>query len=336
MSPRRITGKSSRPVLASTAPRLLGAIAAALFLVLATSSWAQQTNGGTTSTTSGASGTSSSGGDGFGFDSNKDEPIEISAENGIEWKRDARTYTAHGNALAKQGDTSISADTLIAYLDEQNDLSHWEATGNVKIQTKQSTSYGDHADYQESTRLLVLTGRNLKVVTEKQTITARDQIEYWRDKKVVVAKGAVVMVRPEKNTTIHSDEATGYFRDKVDDPSTPENESADGGSELYQVDAQGHVRVDRKEQTGFSDHLAYNPQTEIAVLTGNVKILSKDNTYTGGRAELDLKNDISRLLPAQGQRVFTVIQPKKNNENTSNNNANGGTGAQPAPPPVTQ
>ena len=330
MSPRR-TG-SSRPFFAPAMPRLLGAISAALFLVIAASAPAQQSTDANAAT--GAATGTSSGGDGFGFDSNKDEPIEISAENGIEWKRDARTYTAHGNALAKQGDTSISADTLIAYLDENNDLSHWEADGNVKIQTKQSTSYGDHADYQESTRLLTLTGRTLKTVTEKQTITARDKIEYWRDKKVVVAKGAVVMVRPEKNTTIHADEATGYFRDKVDDPATPDNEAADGGSELYQVEAQGHVRVDRKEQTGFSDHLSYNPKTEIAVLTGNVKILSRDNTYTGGRAELDLKNDVSRLLPAQGQRVFTVIQPKKKNDNTSDNNS--GTGTQPAPPPVTQ
>jgi lipopolysaccharide export system protein LptA len=333
MSPPSTASRSSRPFLSSAAPRLLGAISAALFLVLAASASAQQSNDANT-TTGAASGTSSSGGDGFGFDSNKDQPIEISAENGIEWKRDARTYTAHGNALAKQGDTSISADTLVAYLDENNDLSHWQADGNVKIQTKQSTSYGDHADYQESTRLLTLTGRNLKTVTEKQTITARDKIEYWRDKKVVVATGAVVMVRPDKNTTIHSDEATGYFRDKVDDPATPENEAADGGSELYQVEAQGHVRVDRKEQTGFSDHLSYNPKTEIAVLTGNVKILSRDNTYTGGRAELDLKNDVSRLLPAQGQRVFTVIQPKKKNGNTTDSNS--GTGTQPAPPPVTQ
>ncbi len=250
-------------------------------------------------------------------------PIEISAENGIEWKRDTRTYTARGNALAQQGDTSIAADTLIAYLDDQDELSHWEALGNVRIQTDQSTSYGDHATYQESTRLLVLTGKNLKIVTERQTVTARDQIEYWRDKDVVVAKGAVVVVRPEKNTTIHSDEATAYFRDKLDDPATPEDETGDG-SEIYQIEAEGHVRVDRDERTGTSDHLAYNPETEIAVLTGNVVIHSKDNTYRGGRAELDMKNDISRLLPAQGQRVFTTIKPKD-----KTNDADAGT--QPVP-----
>lgn len=297
-------------------PLVLGAISAALILGLATAAWSQD------ATDSAAGGS----GGGFGLDNDNKDPIEISAENGIEWKRDARTYTARGNALAQQGNTSIAADTLIAYLDERDELSHWEAIGNVSIRTNQSTSYGDHADYRESTRLLVLTGNNLKVVTENQTVTARDQIEYWRDKDAVVAKGNVVIVRPQKNTIIKSDEATAYFRDKTDDPATPQDETGDG-SEVYQIEAEGHVRVDRKEQTAFSDHLAYNPDTEVAILTGNVVIHSKDNTYKGARAELDLRKDISRLLPAPGQRVFTTINPKNNDGNTD-------AGQQPVP--VTQ
>jgi lipopolysaccharide export system protein LptA len=296
-------------------PLVLGAVSAALILGLCSIAWSQD-----------ATDSAAGGGGGFGLDNDNKDPIEISADNGIEWKRDARTYTARGNALAQQGDSSIAADTLIAYLDEQDELSNWEAIGNVKIVTGQSTSYGDHATYQESTRLLVLTGNNLKVVTERQTVTARDQIEYWRDKDAVVAKGNVVIVRSEKNTVIKSDEATAYFRDKTDDPATPEDETGDG-SEVYQVEAQGHVRVDRKEQTAFSDHLAYNPDTEVAILTGNVVIHSKDNTYKGARAELDLQKDISRLLPAPGQRVFTTINPKNDDDNTD-------AGAQPAP--VTQ
>ena len=295
-------------------PLVLGAISAALILGLSSAAWSQDSTG---------SAAGGNGGGGFGLEDNNDDPIEISADNGIEWKREARTYTARGNALAEQGSTSIAADTLIAYLDEQDEIAHWEAIGSVKIQTSQSTSYGDHADYQESTRLLVLTGQNLKVVTENQTVTARDQIEYWRDKDAVVAKGNVVIVRPQKNTTIKSDEATAYFRDKTDDPATPEDETGDG-SEVYQVEAEGHVRVDRKDQTAFSDHLAYNPDTEVAVLTGNVVIHSKDNTYKGARAELDLQKDVSRLLPAPGQRVFTVINPKDEGNDTKS-------GAQPAP-----
>jgi lipopolysaccharide export system protein LptA len=298
-------------------PFVFGAISVALILGLASTAWSQDSTGAAAD---------GSGGGGFGLDNDNKDPIEISADNGIEWKRDARTYTARGNALAQQGSTSIAADTLIAYLDDNDELSNWEAIGNVKIQTSQSTSHGDHATYQESTRLLVLTGNNLKVVTESQTVTARDQIEYWRDKDAVVAKGNVVIVRSEKNTTIKSDEATAYFRDKTDDPATPEDETGDG-SEVYQVEAEGHVRVDRKEQTAFSDHLAYNPDTEVAILTGNVVIHSKDNTYKGARAELDLQKDVSRLLPAPGQRVFTTINPKNDDDNTD-------ASAQPAP--VTQ
>jgi lipopolysaccharide export system protein LptA len=307
MSPIGAITKATRPVV-------LGALSAAFILGLSAAAWSQETTA------------PAAGGGGFGLDNNNKDPIEISADNGIEWKRDSRTYTARGNALAQQGNTSIAADTLIAYLDDQDELSNWEAIGNVKIQTSQSTSYGDRAEYTEATRLLVLTGSNLKVVTDNQTVTARDQIEYWRDKDVVVAKGNVVIVRSQKNTTIHSDEATAYFRDKLDDPATPQDETGDG-SEIYQVEAQGHVRVDRKEQTAFSDHLAYNPESDVAILTGNVTIHSKDNTYTGARAELDLANDISRLLPAPGKRVFTTIRPKEDT-----NDANSST--QPAP--VTQ
>ena len=101
--------------------------------------------------------------------------------------------------------------------------------------------------------------------------------------------------------------------------SAREQVGEDGGSWV--------VRVDRKEQTAFSDHLAYNPDTEVAILTGNVVIHSKDNTYKGARAELDLQKDISRLLPAPGQRVFTTINPKNDDDNTD-------AGTQPAP--VTQ
>ena len=299
MSPNRLMPRLSLA-------RLLAAMSAASMLIVATSAWAQETTG--------------AGSGGASADSNSKEPTEISADNGIEWKRDTRTYTARGNAVAKQGDQTVSGDTLIAYLDAQDEVMRWEAIGNVKIVNNQSTSYGDHAEYTEAKRLLVLTGNNLKTVTENETVTARDRIEYWRDKEVVVAKGNVVIVQPKKNTTVHSDEATAFFRDKVDDPATPEDESGD--QEIYQIEAMGNVRVDRNDQTAFSDKLAYNPNTDIALLTGNVVVHDKENTYRGGRAELDMTKNISRLLPAaDGQRVITVIKPKEKSSSPGNNAA---------------
>ena len=48
-------------------------------------------------------------------------------------------------------------------------------------------------------------------------------------------------------------------------------------------------------------------QREIAVLTGNVVLVQGRSEFRGARAELDMKKGISRLLPAEGERVRTII-----------------------------
>ena len=76
MSPIGIITGGTRRLIA-------GAMAAALVLGLGSAAWPQET-------------TAPASGGGFGFDSDDSDPIEISADNGIEWKRDSRTYTARG------------------------------------------------------------------------------------------------------------------------------------------------------------------------------------------------------------------------------------------------
>ncbi len=235
----------------------------------------------------------------FGFD-DSGKPIEISAENGIEWRKDERIYIARGNALAIQGESSVQGDILTAYFGLDDKIARWVAEGNVTVKTSTSTSYGDIADYDAKTKVMVLTGKALKTVTEDEVVTARDQLEYWRDPEVVIAKGDVVIVQGK--TTIHANHAIGYFR-----------READGKKKMHQMDATGKVRIDKGKQTAFSDKLAYRPSTEIAILTGNVIIHDDGNRYEGGKAELDLKKDISRIL-AEGTsdgRVHTVIKPKE-------------------------
>ncbi len=48
----------------------------------------------------------------FGDDT---QPFELSADQGIEWRSNEKTYTARGNAVATQGSSSIAADTLVFY-----------------------------------------------------------------------------------------------------------------------------------------------------------------------------------------------------------------------------
>ena len=43
------------------------------------------------------------------------KPIEIHADQGIEWQSKNKAYIARGNAKAVQGDVSVLADMLTAY-----------------------------------------------------------------------------------------------------------------------------------------------------------------------------------------------------------------------------
>jgi lipopolysaccharide export system protein LptA len=234
------------------------------------------------------------------------QPIEISADNGIEWDRDAKTYTARGNAVASQGSAEIHADTLIASYSSGNssDIDHVVADGAVKIMNPNETAYGDHADYDRARQLLVLTGSGLKIESTAQTVTARDSFEYWQGQDAMVAKGGVVIAR-SNGTTIKSDNATSYFRKNAET----------GKREMFQVKAEGHVRIDTGKEIVTCQHAVFDPATQIAVLTGNVVLTQGRSEFRGARAEIDMKKGVSRLLPSPGQRVHTTIQPKNQNAN---------------------
>ncbi len=43
------------------------------------------------------------------------KPIDIAAEDGIEWQQNNHVYIARGHAKATRGDDTVVADTLYAY-----------------------------------------------------------------------------------------------------------------------------------------------------------------------------------------------------------------------------
>ena len=240
-----------------------------------------------------------------GFDLGGSDPIEISADNGIEWNRDAKTYTARGSAVAVQGSSELHGETLIAsYTTSRSEIEHVTADGAVKILSPSQTAYGDHAEYDRMKRLLVMTGSNLKIVNTDETVTARDQFEYWQDQDILVAKGDVFILKTD-GTKINGDKVTSYFR----------KDAVTGKRQSYQVKAEGHVRVDTGKEIATSERGVYDPKTKIAVLTGNVVITQNKNVFRGARAEIDMDKGISRLLPAEGQRVRSTIQPKSKSTN---------------------
>ena len=182
------------------------------------------------------------------------QPVEILADQNIEWQREQQRYIARGNASAKQGDTTVYADVLTAYYRPQpkpagapatsgtpaagaNDakpgsaapskgsdapqggtqIFRYEAEGHVRIVSPTDTAVGDKGIYDIDTGVLVLTGKGLKFTTPSETVTARDSLEYWDGKQMAVARGDAVAVTQDKRV-ITGDILTSYFVDNKAHP----------------------------------------------------------------------------------------------------------------------
>jgi len=234
-------------------------------------------------------------------------PLEINADDGIEWRRDEQVYIARGNALAVRGDISVYADEMRAHYRKiegaGTDVDIIDVLGNVRIVSPTATIYGDRGAYDVINGVLVLVGKDLRLIGEHDTLTARDSLEYWEKKKIAVARGDAEAVREDKR--IKADVLTAYFKPGADD-----------GLDLDRIEAFGNVRIVTAQEYVQGNHGIYFVEKEIATLDGDVKITREDNQLNGAYAEVNLKTGISQLLagppgsPKVG-RVRGLLVPKR-------------------------
>jgi len=233
-----------------------------------------------------------------------DEPIEITADGGIEWNREARTYAARGNAEARRGALSVHADALVAHYRERDDgrteVHLIEALGHVKIASETVTVTGDRAEYDVAGRTAVVTGEDLKLVTDADVITARDRLTYSSTTREAVAEGEVVVLRDKRK--LEADKITARLA-----------KGAEGKLELDTAEAEGNVRITTEREFVSADRGTYDAKRQFAVLTGGVKVTQNQNQLDGEYAEIDLKNGVSRMLgapPGQGSgKVRGLVLP---------------------------
>jgi lipopolysaccharide export system protein LptA len=132
-------------------------------------------------------------------------PVDITANEGIEWRQADQQVIARGNARASRGTVTVNADRLIAWYrkkgtngapqpaqataglaadtsTEGNEIYRLQAEGHVRIFTQTDVAQGDRATYDLDQAVLVMTGRNLKLTTPNDVLTARDDLEYWPQK----------------------------------------------------------------------------------------------------------------------------------------------------------
>ncbi|MFM7777766.1 MAG: LptA/OstA family protein, partial [Alphaproteobacteria bacterium] len=175
-------------------------------------------------------------------------PIEVTARDGIEWRQHEQLVIARGAARAVRGGVTIDADLLLARYRPRggapaearpqsegpggaSEIWRLEAEGNVVITTATDRAEGDRAIYDLDQAVMVLTGRNLRLTSPDNVLTARDSLEYWPQKRMAVARGdAVVVTKDDKR--VRADVLVAYFKEAPTEASgTPRPQPARSAGE---------------------------------------------------------------------------------------------------------
>jgi lipopolysaccharide export system protein LptA len=232
------------------------------------------------------------------------KPLEILADQGIEWRQNERVYIARGNAKATRGGVAVNADTLSAYYRPSSkpaaqqsqtqsalgggssEIYRIVAEGQVRIATETQTVYGDKAVYDVDNAVIVVTGRDLRLVTPRDLVTARDSLEWYDQRQVAVARGDAVAIREDRR--VRADVLQAQVVKPKDE----------GPSRISRVDAHGNVLVSTAQEVAQGATGVYNVDTGIVTLIGDVVIARGDDTGRGEYGVVDLNTNVSRLMPA--------------------------------------
>lgn len=229
------------------------------------------------------------------------QPLEIHADQGIEWRRDQRTYVASGNARAARGELELLADVLTAHYrdapDGSSEVYKITASGNVRLISPNETAQGDRGAYDVDNGIVVLLGEDLRFTTPREVITARDSLEYWEAKQMAVARGEAKAARDDRR--ISADVLAAHFQ--------PDQEEK---LQLARIEAYGNVLVKTAKEFARGDRGTYFVEKELATLQGAVKITRGENQLNGDYAEVNLVTGVSRLL-SDSSRVKGRILPSE-------------------------
>ena len=228
------------------------------------------------------------------MDLKKGEPVEITADDTLEWHRNELYFKATKNVKAVQGDTVLHAQTLTALYREGKDsgidIYRIEADASVKIVTGKTSAYGDHAIYNMDKGYAEMTGKKLRMLSEDQNVTARDKFEYWVNDGRLEAHGDVVAI--QQGDKIESDKMIAIF-----------TQDKSGKRVLKTMEAIGNVVITTPTEVLTGGRAIYRAVDDIAEINGHVTVSRGPNKLQGTRAQVNLKTNISKLFGGASQET---------------------------------
>lgn len=236
-----------------------------------------------------------------------DKPVEIEADQQLEWLRNDNKFRATGNVVITQGDTIINGDTAEAEYDKTQGpsaLTTMIVTGNVVIHTGENVIHAEEAQYDTRTEILNLRGKTVTLKSPSGDVTSVNGMDYFAKERKAVSKGAATVT--QKTETLKAQSLTAWMNEK---------------NELSRAEAVGNVVITQKTEDGTNIAQAqrgtYDAAKQIAVLTGDVKLTQGQNYMQGDKATINLATGYSSLQNNQGTggRVRAIFTPDSDNGN---------------------
>jgi len=234
--------------------------------------------------------------------SKEDEPIEIYADNGIEWHKNEKKYIAIGNAKVISGSLTLESRIIEAFYEENSnsemDIKKVIAFKDVKISDEKiRITGGKTAEYNIKKDYFQIVGNKIILTSESNILNAKKKMEYWRSKNVAVATGDAVAIKKDEFEI--KGEKLVWHLEKIGDE-----------TKVKKIMGFENVSIQTNNEVAFSDKALYNKKKEICKLFGNVRLQKGDSFLLGEYAEVDLKSGISKLMPAPKKSNFAEDRVK--------------------------
>jgi lipopolysaccharide export system protein LptA len=138
-------------------------------------------------------------------------------------------------------------------------------------------------------------------------VSADHGIEWQQDAQVYIARGNAMAKRGA--TEVHADTLTAHYRpikgtgDKgTGGKGTGDKEAAGGETEIYRLDADGHVTIKGERQTVVGDQAVYDVDQQIGIVTGKALKMTTATDMVTARDSLEWY-DQKQIAVARGDAV---------------------------------
>lgn len=242
----------------------------------------------------------------IGITSARAQYITLDADKEVIWDSKAQKMSAIGNAIARKEDMTVKAARMEAYYAKnnttgKNTITEVHAYDNVIMTSPKANAYGDVLNYDVLKDEIVLKGQPAKLATDKEVITAQDNITYYPTEQKAIANGNVEATDKDNNK-IYSQKMISFF-----------HKDEKGDMIMDKVEIYDNVKIVTKDATVTADKGLYLPKTAVIKLFDNVLIDQQGNKLKGDFAETNLNTGKSRIIAGQTSKgkVSGIFKEKK-------------------------